>query len=179
MTAISRNKVKIYIANAGVNPADVDETSYIAGEIKSWSQSGGERDTESDPVFGGYVNKEKPVTQFEISMEVIPSLDEATRWSSMAYAEDSSGNGVYTSKNVSLADKAIFVTAIEDTSLSGAWGFNNCNVTNLDIEHNADDNMTGNISFKFSPTTNVGQPNFQTSKGDLSDLLAWTSLQTD
>lgn len=176
MTAISRNKVKIYIAAAGTAPSAITATDLIAGEIKSYSKSGGEKDVESDPVFGGFVDKEKAPSQFEISMEVVPSLENASRWDALAYAVNNS-DALYTTKNVDIADKAIFIYATDGTNHK-SWGFNNCNVTVFDIEHNADDNMTGNITFKFSPTTSSGIPNFQTKATTLAGLTAWASLAT-
>jgi hypothetical protein len=171
MTAISRNKVSIWIKPSGTAASTLVATDVISGEIKSYSKSGGERDVESDPVFGGFVDKEKPVSQVELSMEVIPSLETATRWESMAYALQ---GGVYVMSG-DPSEKAIFIQAKDGTSYN-SYAFNNCNVTALDVEHNADDNRTGTITFKFSPTDSAGISNFMTAASQITVLPAWTTL---
>lgn len=177
--AISRSKVKIYIVDSGINPSAVATTDAIDGEIKSYAKSGGEADVESDPVFGGFVDKEKPVTQVEVTFEVIPNLSDATtadRWDALAYAADSTG--VYTMAE-SAADKAVFIGSSDGTT-GKAWGFNNCSVTVLDIDHNADDNQTETLNLKFSPTNTTGVTNFQTkSTSAATEILAvQTALQS-
>jgi hypothetical protein len=171
MTAISRNKVSIWIKPADTEASTLVAGDVITGEIKSYSKSGGERDVESDPVFGGFIDKEKPVSQLEISMEVVPSLESATRWESMAYALQS---GVYVMSG-DPEEKSIFIQA-KDGSNYSSYAFNNCNVTAFDIEHNADDNRTGTITFKFSPTDSSGISNFMTAASLITVLPAWTSL---
>ncbi len=66
MVAISRSKVNIYIVSADTALSDLTATDIYKGDIKSYSKSGGEKDVESDPVFGGFVDKEKPISQVEL-----------------------------------------------------------------------------------------------------------------
>ena len=171
MTAISRNKVSIWIKAAGTAASTLQTADVISGETKSYNKSGGERDVESDPVFGGFVDKEKPVSQLEISMEVVPSLDSAVRWEAIAYALQ---GGVYVMSG-EVADRAIFIQARDGTKYN-SYAFNNCNVTAFDIEHNADDNRSGTITFKFSPTNQAGISNFMTASSLITVLPAWTTL---
>jgi hypothetical protein len=173
MTAISRPKVKIYITAAGINPSAVTATDSITGEIKSWKKSGGEDDVESQPVFGGFVDKEKPLSQVEIEMEIIPSLETATsdRWDALIYGTT---NNVYT-LNSAAANKAIFIGAT-DTVGNKSWAFNNCNAMSWEIEHDAEDVATGTLKFKFSPTTTGGLSNFMTKATTVTALPAWTTL---
>lgn len=182
MVAISRSKVTIYMVAAGTVASALASSDIIAGEIKSYSKSGGEKDVESDPVFGGFVDKEKPTSQVEISMEVIPRVDSnQNRWDSVAYALDSSNPGVYTmasETSTQPADRAIFITATDGSNYK-SWGFNNCNVTVFDLEHNADDNQTGNITFKFSPTNESGVSNFMTAASAVTSLPTWGSLDNN
>ncbi len=169
MTAISRNKVKLWVVPSGtaasalVSTAVYDETTkptgYISGEIKSYSKTGGETDVESDPVFGGYVDKEKPQSQFELEFEIVPSLEKADIWEAMVYGYDTT-NKAYTTAKAAPSDRAVFIEAVDGTSNPAAWGFNNCNVTVLDQEHNADDNMSKTMTLKFGPTDSDGNPNF-------------------
>jgi len=178
MTAIKRSMVKIAILAAGTAPTDVAATDFILGEIKNYSKSGGERDTESDPHFGGYVDKEKPVSQIEVSFEVTPSIDavNVNRWDELAYTKDVT-TGVYHMAG-DVADKAVFIQA-QNGSLYKSWCFNNCNVTMFDIEHNADDVQTGNFNLKFSPEDADGISNFMTVDTSLAAFpVGWTLTRT-
>lgn len=190
MTAVSRGKTRIWVvpvdtaASALVTTAAYSSSNtlgYIAGEVKSYSKTGGETDVESDPVFGGYVDKEKPQSQFELAFEIVPSFDKADFWEAMVYGYDSD-NSVYTTAAPAPVDRCVYIEA-DDGSEPQAWGFNNCNVTVLDMEHNADDNQTKNLTLKFSPTDNDGKPNymFQTAVKDttfsgVKDLPAWSAF---
>jgi hypothetical protein len=172
MVAISRSKVKIYIAAVDTNPSALTSTDLITGEIKSYSKSGGEDDVESDPVFGGFVDKEKPTSQFELEFEVIPSIGtNSDRWDALIYGTT---NSVY-SMNTAAANKMVAIQALDSTNYK-SWAFNNCNGVSWDFEHNADDNLTGTFRFKFSPTTSTGQSNFMTKASAVTALPAWTTL---
>lgn len=183
MTAIARSTVSIYIAEAATDPSAIVATDLISGEIKSYAKSGGDRDVESDPVFGGFVDKEKPQSQVEMAMEIIPKVNENQNiWDAMAYTLDDAG--VYTMASVVSGTstlptkKSIFITATDGTNYKTLC-YNNCDVTVLDLEHNADDNRTSNITFKFSPTDDSGVSNFMTAATDLASLPAWTALDNN
>ena len=119
MTAINRSATKIWVVSADAHPSTLSQnvwstsntSGYISGQIKNVSKSGGEVETDSIPVFGGFVDQEKPASQFELEFEIIPSL-EATdfEWEKLAYNLDSTtGTATYTSKNVTLADQAVYI----------------------------------------------------------------------
>jgi hypothetical protein len=176
MTAISRSKVKIWVCPADTNPSALvytGSTDYapILGEIQSYSKSGGETDTESVPVFGGFVDKEKPQSQFELAFEIVPSL-ESDRWNSMAYTLKS--NGVYIAGG-ELTGRAVFIEA-SDATYRKAWGFNNCEISVLDLEHNADDNQTYNMTLKFSPTNSSNVSNVMTKATTVAVFTAMSTL---
>jgi hypothetical protein len=172
MTAISRSTVSLYIAPAGTNPSALVATDKITGEIKSYTLSGGEDEVESDAVFGGYVDKEKPQSQFEVEMEVVPSLESADRWDALIWGQKGS---TYVG-DVSAANKMIGIQALSGTSLFKSWAFNNCNGVAFEREHNADDNMTGTFRFKISPATSAGVSNIQTKAVAITALSAWSAL---
>ena len=181
MTAISRNRVNIYITAADTAISSLTATDIWKGDIKSYSKSGGETDVESDPVFGGFVDKEKPTTQVELSFEIIPQLDGgiSDRWDKLAYAEDTKVAGIYTmasETSTQPGDKMVVLEAIKGTATSKIVAFNNCKVTILDLEHNADDNRTYNMTMKFSPTTPDGVSNFMTAAKKLNQMPLWTGL---
>lgn len=177
MTAISRSKVKIAILATGTNASAVATSDWISGEIKSYSKSGGDIDVESDHVFGGYVDKEKPRSQVELSFDIVPRIDSnALRWESIAYAVDPSSATTYT-MNTSPTKRAVFIQAYDTASSKYiSLAFNNCNVTMLDIEHNADDNRTYSLNMKFSPTTETGVSNLMVGSVIMTSLPNWTAL---
>ena len=182
MVAISRSRVKIYIVDAGTAASTLTATDVIEGEIKSYNKSGGDKEVESDPVFGGYVDKEKPTEQVEVALEVIPKVNEdQNRWDTMAYAADVANSGVYTMASATSTqpnDKAIYIEATDGTNYK-SWGFNNTSVTVFDLEHNADDNQVGNITFKFSPENDSGVSNFMTAASQVTSLPAWSALDNN
>ena len=187
MTAINRSMVRIWVVAAGVNPSALstsvwstsNTSGYIAGQIKSYTKSGGEVESESDPVFGGFVDKDKPAAQFELEFEIVPAIESsAFEWETLAYSLNStSGTAVYTTKGVDLTDRAVFIQANSGSAYK-SWGFNNCNVSVLEQEHQADDNMTQNLKLTFSPTDSTGIPNLQYSKQIVTSLTNWSSLAT-
>ena len=184
MTAISRSRVNIYIANADTAISSLTATDIWKGDIKSYSKSGGEKDVESDPVFGGFVDKEKPTTQVELAFEIIPQLDGgiSDRWDKLTYAEDDANAGIYTmasEKSTQPGDKMVVLEALKGTAAYKTIAFNNCKVTVLDLEHNADDNRTYNMTLKFSPTTPEGVSNFMTAAKSLSQMPNWSSLDNN
>lgn len=192
MTAISRRLTKIWVVPKDTAASSLVTTSayssstplgYIAGEVKSYSKSGGGTDVESDPVFGGFVDKEQPTSQIELSFEIVPSFEYGDLWEAMVYGYDES-NGAYTSTATKPSNRAIFIEALNGTTSAKGWGFNNAFVTAPDMEHNADDNQTRNMTFKLSPETEVGVTNIlfnstikDTSFESITDLPAWSAFE--
>jgi hypothetical protein len=178
MTAISRTKVDLYIVAVDTNASSLTSTDVIKGEIKSYAKSGGEREVESDPVFGGFVDKEKPIAQIELSFDIIPSMEYGDRWAQIAYSLDAA-TGVYTMAG-DIVKKAVFIAAADTVgSTYVSWGFNNCNVTLLDMEHNADDNQTNTLTLKFSPTNEEDVSNFMTAASEITLMPNWTDLDNN
>lgn len=181
MAAISRSKVKIWIVPADTAPSSLLATTtfngsnlgYIAGQIQSYSQTGGETDVESVPVFGGYVDKEKPVSQVELAFDVVPDVDtNPDIWESFIYGTNALGVYVMSAQ---ATDRAIFIQA-QNGSNSKSIAYNNCNAVKVDLDHKADDNQTKSISFKFSPTTAAGISNYMSKNLAVTALPAWTTL---
>ncbi len=198
MTAISRSKTKIWIVSADTDPSalsesaavDIDNTAlgFLSGDIKSYSKSGGENDVESDPVFGGFVDKEKPPSQVEISLEIVPLLevDKSNRWDSMVYSKDVSASAVgdiytmATSTSTVPSDRMVVIEAIEGTTANvKTLIYNNCSVTVLDLEHNADDNRTYNMTLKLAPQDSNGVSNFMTAALKATAMPAFSELDNN
>ena len=183
MTAISRSAVKLWLVAADTNPSTLstsvwttsNTTGYIPGVIKEYSVSGGDADVTSDPVFGGFVDKETPRSQYEVSLTVVPGIEQSLfDFHALTLARDASDSTVFTSAGVG-SDQAFFIQA-NTGSVYKSWGMNNCNVTMDEITHSADDNMEQNITLKFSPTTAAGKPNLQYKPVILASLLDWSAL---
>lgn len=192
MTAISRSKVKIWITSADTVPSTLvdaektalDHNGYIAGQIKSYSQSGGEKDVESDAVFGGYIDKEKPVSQYEIALDIVPALESpyVNLWDSYILTADGSNAGIYTSASISgtqPVDRMIVIQGKTGTSTYKSYAFNNASVTMLDMEHNADDNRTYSMTLKFSPESSSGVANYMTGAVAATALPAFSALDNN
>ncbi len=195
MTAISRNRIKIWVVPADTAASSLVTTSayttanplgYIAGEIKSYSKSGGNTDTESDPLFGGFVDKEKAQEQYEFSCDIVPSLELGDLWESMTYGADTKTDVLTASASVPV-DRAVFLEGktSSDTYAVG-YGWNNCNVTTLDMEHSAEDNQTKSLTLKTAPATKTNVSNYMfnsysrdTTFVDIGDLPAWTALDNN
>jgi hypothetical protein len=191
MTAISRSKVKIWVVPKDTDPSTlvdlektaIDHKGYIAGQIKSYSQTGGEKDVESDPLFGGYVDKEKPVSQFELALDIVPALETpyVDLWDSFIYTQDSAGSGLYTSASIGgtqPSDQMVVIQGVTGSSYK-SYAFNNCNVTMLDQEHNADDNKTYSMTMKFAPETSSGVANLMTKAVAATGLPAFDTLDNN
>lgn len=181
MTAISRNRVRIWIAPLGTAASTLINTGTttlapIKGEIKSYARSGGEDQTDSTPVFGGFVDEEKPSSQVELSFDVIPSLEYGNRFDALINGVDAATN-VYTMASQA-ANRTIFIEATDGTN-HFTWGFNNCNAVSYTNDHAADGNRMGKLSFKFSPTNATGVSNYMAKSVVATTLPAWTSLDNN
>lgn len=182
MVAINRNQVKVYITNADTVPSTLAASDVIAGEIKSYAKSGGSAEVTTDPVFGGFVDLEKPREQIEISMDVVPSIGtNSNYWDALIYSKDTAatifsmaGSGTTVTTP---GDKMIVIQAANGANYK-TIAFNNCNVTVFDFDHSADDNRTGKITFKVSPTTETGRSNFMTAACAATALPAFSTLNT-
>ena len=73
MGAIQPEEAIIYINAADTEPSALATgADVITGYVTNFSESGGEEDVESNPVFGGgNIDKSKPRTQIEVSFDII------------------------------------------------------------------------------------------------------------
>ncbi|OYT26526.1 MAG: hypothetical protein B6V02_01520, partial [Thermoprotei archaeon ex4572_64] len=145
-----------------------DDTNVVKGQITSWGLSGGNKDVESVAAFGGFIDKEKPREQFELTLEVTPKIDtaESSLWDEYKY-------GVGLTSATEGTTKAIFVEANDGTNAK-TWAFNNCYAVTWEPSHSADDNMSGSFTFKFSPTDDAGNANLVTVADEVTTVPAWS-----
>ncbi len=186
--AIARSKVNIYIVNAGTAPSALASSDLITGEITNYNLSGGESDTESVAAFGGFIDKEKPTSQFELSLEVTPTLAstaKSTLWAGMTRTRETIGaNSIYTVTNAAASAsvvypsaKMIVISAYDSaTSVYNSVAYNNADITTLEVDHAADDNRTLNLTFKFSPQTSAGKSNVMEAALAPTALPIWSLL---
>lgn len=187
MAAIKRGDVKIYLVNADTVPTAIASTDIIAGEIISYEQSGGSKENETQFAFGGDIDKEKPIEQFELSFEFVPDMANADRWESYIYAVDTATTDftLYTSAASTSTQPGDKLVALEVTQVDGGTTrykthlFNNCNITNLEMSHSADDNRTGTMTIKFSPQTKDGVANYITASTDLASMPAFNAIDNN
>ena len=158
MGGVFPSETTISIVASGTNGSAITVADKVAGEVTNWSLSGGEQEIESIPVIGGFVDKEVPRTQFELSFDVIVQNTVAStldRWDIFKYGTTGSAanEGI---------DKAIFIMSLTN-SLAKTFAFNNCRTITWEPEMAADDMLKGSLTFKFSPTTPLGVTNLKTS----------------
>lgn len=159
MVAINRGMVSIYIVPATTAPSALASSDVVKGEITNWSLGGGNQEIESVAAFGGFIDKEKPREQFELSMDVTPKIEATAsivnRWDTYRYGS--------TLKSTGSGDMyRIFIQAVDSSSYKST-GFDNCRSVTWEPNHSADDNMGGTMTWKFSPEDSLGSPNLATS----------------
>lgn len=160
MGGVFPNETSIYIVAAGTNGSAITAADKIAGEVTNISISGGSKDVESIAVVGGFVDKEMPRDQIEVSMDVIVQNTVASTLD--RYDVYKFGTGGTSATDGS--DKTIFLSALTNSgTLWKTWAFNNCNVVTWEPELAADDMWRGTITFKLSPQTALGAANVKSS----------------
>ncbi|RLG33406.1 hypothetical protein DRN98_03990 [Methanosarcinales archaeon] len=172
MGGIFPNETTIYIAPVDVDAASVVSSDSIVGEITNWSLSGGEADIESIPVIGGFVDKENPRSQFEVSFDIIVQNTAAStfdRYDIFKYGTGLTSATEGDAKTIWLK----FTSGV--TEYTKALGFNNTKAITWEPEMAADDMLRGTMTFKFSPTTELGAANLLTSTiaGSTMPALTW------
>jgi hypothetical protein len=155
--SLSGDQVTIYIE--AIDTVGAGLSNEFQAEVTSFDVSGGEEEVESIAVFGGgFIDRNKPRAQLEISMDVILRYGtNVDQWDALLSAG---------------AKKMIAIQASDSTNYYwNAW--NNCKVVNFDKEFAAEDEWRGTMTFKLSATTADAKPNVAVGKADIaSDLVA-------
>lgn len=191
MVAIPRSAVKIYVVPADTAPSVLLSTTtaphgIVTGEITNYNLTGGEADVETVPAFGGFIDKEKPVEQLELSLEIVPKIDtaaDAVKWESITKTtETAGGKTVYTlsssTTNSTQATPKMVVIEATKSGVTMSHLFNNASVTAYELSHAADDNRTVNVTLKFSPTTGAGISNYMSAASAATSFPNWTQLNS-
>ena len=152
---------------SSANSASFDATGYIT----NFTESGGESDVESTPVFGGgNIDKNMPTSQIEVSFDIIlqhgtnvTKFDEF-KWGDAVSSEYLS-SGASPSKQI--------IVEWKDGSNYYTRAYNNCKAVTFEPDGAADDFVKGTITFKLSPTTSSGKANMRIKAAAASTLAAW------
>lgn len=172
MGGVFPKETSIFIAPAGTTGASLTVDHKIVGEITNITVKGGAADSQTIPVIGGFVDKDMPRGQLEITMDVIVQNTVASTLDRFDILKFGSGGTSATDGS----DRAIFISSL--TNSNTLWktsAFNNCNVVTWEPELAADDMLRGTISFKLSPQTPLGVANVRSSALAYSSaFFVWT-----
>jgi len=164
------DEATISIVVAGIVGSAVASSDSVTGEVSNYSESGGERDTESLPVFGGgNIDKENPRSQVEVSLDVemqyLTPTGLVTKWDAYKYGAGlkSATEGVA---------QAIFIQWTDGTNFYSRC-YNNAKGVSWNPTSSADGNLKGTMTFKLSPTTASGVANVQVSAVATSAMVSW------
>lgn len=174
--SLSGDGVTIWFAPAdqvGTNLTGAGATAkQVESFVTSFDESGGERDVESQVVFGGgNINREKPQTQKELSFDIIlrhsPGVDTFKKIESRQVIEaDGTGDDFVVG--------AIIIQQSDGTNYY--WqAYNNVLAVVFDTEFEAENEWRGTINFKLSPTNPSGTSNIKFGVADVeTDLTSWS-----
>lgn len=171
MGAIQPEQALVYIGDVDVAPSAIashSATFSATSYITNFSESGGEEDVESNAVFGGgFIDKDKPRTQIEVSFDVILQYGA----NSTKFDEFKWGSGL-TSATGSPA-KSIAIQFTDSTNYYTRV-YNNCKAVTFEPSSDAENYLEGTITFKLSPTTSAGVANLKVAAAALSTLGTWS-----
>lgn len=172
--AISPEQATIYITSTSVAASALASSDAVEAEVTNFSESGGEEDIESIPVFGGgNIDKTKPRTQIEVSFDVILRYN-STAATALKWDDYKWGNltGSTVTSAGDSASKRIYVQ-FSDGTLYYTRAYNNAKAVTFEPESAADDFLKGTITFKLSPTTASGVANLKV-QSTAASTVTWT-----
>lgn len=148
-------------ASVWINAADSAATAgfELTDYCTNFSQSGGARETESLPVFGGgNVTKQNPRDQIEVSFDVILQPSAATIFDELLFSNTLTGTAASISSSGEGQALQMKVTWTDGTN-TYARNYNNIYVTNWDPTMSADGQLEGSVTMKVAPTQPDGTAN--------------------
>lgn len=176
MAALDGIQAKVWVGEADIAPSALMSSSNSAsfdatGFITNFTESGGEADIESTPVFGGgNIDKSLPTSQIEVSFDIILQHGtDVTKFDEFKWGE--AVGGEYLSSGTSPNKQIIVQWKDGDDYYTRAY--NNCKAVTFEPDGAADDFLNGSINFKLSPTTSTGKANLRIKAGAGSSMDAW------
>jgi hypothetical protein len=182
MGAIQPEEAKVYIGVIDIAPSALATSSAsfdATGYITNFSESGGEEDIESNPVFGGgNIDKIKPRTQLEVSFDIIMQYGtDVTKFDEFKFGPAGSTelSASYTDEILSSGNAPEKQIVIEFTDGTNYYSlaYNNVKAITFEPESAADDFLKGTINFKLSPTDSNAYPNKRIKAAAVSTMGAW------
>ena len=171
---ITKNMVKIYIADADTNPSALTSSDVILGEISSYDKSGGNPNISYDDVFGGKITRRQSRDEITLSFDLIFNFEDSFRWNEMSMVEHSTGVWV----PGDAGRKVIAFEAFDGTNYLSV-AFNNCSNVSFDFSHGADTTREGTIEFTLPVVTDKGIYNEQADEVAVTSLQNWSALTVD
>lgn len=156
-----------------VNDASAD---VITAFVSNYSESGGEEDTDSKPVFGGgNIDIVKPRTQMEVSFDVefyyADTTGDSIKFDELKWGAADVNGIVKSSGDAPL--KALYINWTKG-SVEYTRAYNNIKAVTFEPEQTAEDELKGTITFKLSPTTADGVENFRSGEVAADDAnISW------
>jgi hypothetical protein len=174
--AIFPEEATVYITPIAITASSLASTDAVTAEVTNFSQSGGEEDVESVPVFGGgNIDKTKPRTMIEVSFDVVLRYDAAQatmlRWDALKFGTLVSSTSTIKS-NTSSEYQRIYVQWTNGTQYY-TRAYNNVKAVTFEPESSADEYLKGTITFKCSPTTADNIANHQI-KSLAASTVVWS-----
>lgn len=172
MGALQPDEVTIYIVgSADAVAADLEAANDVTVLLNSYSESGGEKDTESFPMFGGAnLERESPRSQMEVSFDcVVQYGTDSTLFDSYRYGSGLKSDG----------DSPIHTIVLHWTDGTNDYyrAYNNARAVTWEPGMETDGFLQGSLTFKLSPTDEAGIANLQIKAEDPTDstngLSAW------
>lgn len=164
MGGVFPKNTTIYIGTADqITTGLIHSSNAVVGEIESFNITGGGRDITSVPVIGGFVDQDMPPEQVEVAFDVIVSNSASStlnRFDAFKFGADAN------SYRSDLTPTTRAIAVLMNTNGAApflVYAFNNCKGVTWEPTMSGDDMLRGTMTFKFSPTTNLGAPNLKSS----------------
>ena len=169
MAGIFPDECTVSVVTAGTDGSSLASSDEVTGEVTNYSETGGDKDTESIAVFGGgNLDKENPRSQVEVSFDIAlqyaPPQGAVTKWDIFKF-----GSGL-----TSATEGVAQVIYLEWTDGSNYYtrAYNNAKGVTRNPTSAADGNLTGTMTFKLSPTTTANAANVQIAAA-ASSTISW------
>lgn len=169
MGALFPSEVTVKIGAAG---AASSSCTAFTTRLTSFSETGGDKDVESIPVFGNAnIVKENPRNQIEVAFDCILQYTDVLLFDQLVSSSVLDGSTLVESKNDS-TPKVIYVEWV-DGSVYHTRAYNNATAVMFEPEMSADEYLKGTVTFKLAPTTESALSNKKVAKAAAS-TITWT-----
>lgn len=168
MGAVFPTEVTVLIGAADAVSSDCTEYTTL---MTNFSQSGGERDVESIPLFGNAnIDKENPRSQIEVSFEGIVQYDSSPLlFDAFLMGSDLTATTLESSQDP--VGKVVYME-FTDGSVTLTRAYNNVLGVSFEPEMSADEYLKGTLTMKLSPTDAAGASNMKITKAAAS-TISW------